>query len=672
MMRKLLEQPRMMVIIFLALAAIMIVSAMVELYQSKKELFELMESQSHSLLESLIISAGNVLSVQQRLEDTYRDRLLNNAYLIRTLYERGDISNQLLAEIAADNNIFRINIFSSTGRRLFSSFTPEPDHGVPDAPEILKPIFDGSTDSLIIGLKAARLQKGFRYAVAVATKNRSAIVVNIDAEDMLNLRRETGFGVLLRRVIDNPGIVFVALQDTTNILAASGNVRELESITDSEFLTRALYDSAFTSRITTFDSVEVLEAVHPFIFGDSVVGLFRLGISLDPIEDINQRIYRRLGIITIVLIMVGTIVFTLIFVRQRYIFLEKQYHIVATYTGDIIRNVSDAILVYDDLKGIKIYNRTAEEIFQKLENDVLGRPLSVIAGPVECSRIMEQPPGAEPVECVIGREKKYLLVSKSEFYDDEGVRNTILVIRDMTRQRHLETQIQRKERVSAMGELASGVAHEIRNPLNTIGTIIQQLDKDFEPASNAQEFHELAQLVHGEVQRINKTVSDFLKFSRPEPLHPVKFQLNMLLRQLEQQYNSLLSEYHILLEIQAIWAGEVYWDQSQIRQVLMNLIQNAIDAIGSSGKITISSKLAKADEVEISVKDNGPGIPLDIRNRIFNLYFTTKAKGTGIGLSIVQRIIDDHDGIISLDSKVGFGTTFHIILPLSISATKET
>jgi len=672
MIRKLLEQPRMIVIIFLALAAIMIASAVVELFQSKQELFELMESQSHSLLESLIISAGNVLSVQQRLENSYRDRLLNNANLIRTLYERGEVSDQLLREIAADNDIFRINIFSSTGRKLFSSFSPDPDHGIPAAPEILRPILDGSTDSLIIGLKAARLQEGFRYAVAVAARNRSAVVVNIDAEEMINMRRETGFGVLLRRVIDNPGIVFVALQDTSNILAASGNVRELESIADSEFLTRALYDSAFSSRISTFDSIEVLEAVHPFIFKGSVVGLFRLGLSIDPLKEINRRIYRRLGIITIVLIMVGTIVFTLIFVRQRYNFLERQYHVVATYTGDIIRNVSDAILVYDELKGIKIYNRAAEQIFQKQENDVLGRPLSIIAGPVECSRIMEQPPGAEPVECVIGREKKYLLVSKSEFYDDEGVRNTILVIRDMTRQRNLEIQIQRKERVSAMGELASGVAHEIRNPLNTIGTIIQQLDKDFEPASNAQEFHELAQLVHGEVQRINKTVSDFLKFSRPEPLHPEKFQLSTLLRQLAQQYDSLLSEYNIQLEINTSWAGEVYWDQSQIRQVLMNLIQNGIDAIGSDGKIAISSKLAKEGEVEISVKDNGPGIPPDTRNRIFNLYFTTKAKGTGIGLSIVQRIIYDHEGIISVDSKVGFGTTFHITLPLGISGTKET
>ncbi len=544
-MRKLLEQPRLIVIIFLALAAIMIASALIELYQSRLELLELLEGQSHTLLESLIISSGNVLTVQQRLEETYRDRLLNNANLIRTLYERGEVSDRLLEKISTDNKIFRINIFNAGGKKLFTSYISDPEHGITEAQNFLQPIFDGIADTLVLGIKPARYEEGFRYAVAVAAKNRSAIVVNIDAESMLKLRRQTGFGVLLRKVIDNPGIVFVALQDTAAILAASGNVSEMESIRDSEFLSRALRDSVFMTRTYTFDSVEVLEAIHPFVFEGSVIGLFRLGISLDPIRDINKRIYRRLIIITIVLIMVGTIVFTLIFVRQRYDFLERQYHIVETYTGDIIRYVSDAILVYDEQKGIKIFNRAAEQIFQDQEENVLGRPLSLIAGPAEYGRIMEQLPGTESIEGIIGREKKFLLVSKSEFHDDEGVKNTILVIRDLTRQRRLEAQIQRKERLSAMGELASGVAHEIRNPLNTIGTIIQQLDKDFEPSFNAGEFHELAQLVHGEVQRINKTVSDFLKFSRPDPLHPEKFQLSKLIHQIAQQYQSLLREHDI-------------------------------------------------------------------------------------------------------------------------------
>jgi two-component system sensor histidine kinase HydH len=670
-MKRLLEQPRLIIIVFLALAAIMIASALIELYQSRIELYQLMEDQSHTLLESLIISSGNVLTVQQRLEESNRDRLLNNANLIRTLYDRGEVSDRLLREIAKENRIFRINIFRPDRHKIFSSHMADPEHGAAVAPETLRPIFDGTADTLILGLKRARLQEGFRFAVAVAAKNRSAVVVNIDAQAMLNLRRETGFGVLLRKVVDNPGIVFVALQDTNAILAASGNVSEMESILDSEFLTSALRDSLFLTRTSTFDSVEVLEAVHPFVFNGKVIGLFRLGLSLDPIKDINQRVYRRLIIITIVLIMVGTIVFTLIIVRQRYDILEKQYHVVETYTGNIIRYVSDAILVYDEVSGIKIFNQAAENIFQKKETNILGQPLAAIAGPADSQKMVAQAAGTAQIECMIGNEKKFLLLSKTEFSNDEGVLNTILVIRDLTRQRRLEAQIQRKERLSAMGELASGVAHEIRNPLNTIGTIIQQLDKDFTPAENPEEFHELAQLVHGEVKRINKTVSDFLKFSRPDPIQPVKFRIDTLLQQIALQYQTLLQEKNTEMEIRAEWHGEVFWDQSQIRQVLINLIQNAIDAIEDSGKILVTLRRIRSNEISISIRDNGKGIPDEIRNRIFNLYFTTKAKGTGIGLSIVQRIIYEHEGVISVESQVGSGTTFHITLPQSVTPAKD-
>ena len=131
-------------------------------------------------------------------------------------------------------------------------------------------------------------------------------------------------------------------------------------------------------------------------------------------------------------------------------------------------------------------------------------------------------------------------MSKSLFHDQEEIENIILVIRDLTEQRRLEDQMQREQRLTAMGELASGVAHEIRNPLNTIGTIIQQLNKDFEPEKNPEEYHELAELVQGEVKRINETVEDFLRFARPEPIHPELFEVQHLLEMIEKQYQYLL------------------------------------------------------------------------------------------------------------------------------------
>ena len=149
------------------------------------------------------------------------------------------------------------------------------------------------------------------------------------------------------------------------------------------------------------------------------------------------------------------------------------------------------------------------------------------------------------IECNIEGKTKYLLISKSEFKDENDAINTIYVIRDLTNQKLLEDQVKRKERLTAMGELASGVAHEIRNPLNTIGTIVQQLKKDFLPTNNEQEYNQLTQLVYQEVKRINSTIQDFLRFARPEPINRSHFEIDELVKQIDNQYKSLMQEMNI-------------------------------------------------------------------------------------------------------------------------------
>ncbi|KPL14746.1 MAG: hypothetical protein AMS23_00250 [Bacteroides sp. SM1_62] len=669
MIRKFLGRPKILLLTFIILAILMFSSALIELYQSKIELLELMSEQAHSLLESLTIASDNALRVNDYLEKTYKERLLNNANLIKTLYEDSKISDSFLQDIAEKNNIYRINIFNRLGRKIYTSHAREhfdlPDKTTPE--RILEPIFAGLMDTIIIGIKEARYEPGFRYSVALAARDRSAIIVNLDAQELIEYRTKSGFGVLLRRIIQNPGIVFAALQDTNTILAASGNVRQLEAIKNSAFLDQALNDSLFSTRIATFDTLEIFEAVHPFIHQNVKIGLFRLGISLDPVTAINTRIYRRLIIISVVLFAIASIMFTIIFVRQRYDLLRKQYQEVETYSSNIIHHVSDAIIVLDERHGIKIFNTAAQRLFGKAVKDVLSKPLNHVLSNDSCQRILHKATSMQQIECTIKRQKKYFLISKSTISDSNEMENIILVIRDLTQQRKMEAQIQRKERLSAMGELASGVAHEIRNPLNTIGTIIQQLDKDFSPSENHEEYHKLAQLVYQEVRRINETVQDFLNFSRPEPINPGRFSLQDLFNYLKQQYSTLLQEHKITMKINLKWHGEVFWDRKQIQQVFMNLIQNAVDAIDQNGLIALTVNSAADNELEIVFSDNGPGIDENIRSKIFNLYYTTKPKGTGIGLSIVQRIIYEHEGIISVESTAGKGTRFIIRLPISIN-----
>ena len=662
---------RHLLFISLVMGALMIASALIELNQSRKELFTLMEKQAHTLLETAMLASENTLRTNYLVEDLIEERLLNNANIIRKFYQRGQVSNTFLNEFAHENHIYRINIFNSKGKKIFSSHQQVHQDVQENLPphEVLQAIFTGQADTLVPGLKKARHQKGFRFAVALAARDRAAIVLNLDARELLQFRKDIGFGSLVKKIAHNSGILYAALQDTSGILAASGNVQELERITISPFLSQSLRDSTFRTRITQFDSLRVFEAVHPFYFGGELTGLFRLGLSLEPLNAINARIYRRIIFISGILLVIGFILFSFLLVRQNLEIVNRQYQNIETYSHNIIQNVSDAIIVFDSVSGIKIFNQAAERLFGTKSENVIGKAMNLLIDQQACREIFDSPVSMQEMACEIQGKARDLLISKSVYRDPEERETTILVLKDLTEQKRLERQMNRRERLTALGQLASGVAHEIRNPLNAISTIIQQLDRDFEPASNSEEYHQLARLVHREVKRMNQTIENFLRFARPEPLQPEALELAAFFRELQQQYQSHLEEKNIQFQLGLDWTGTVRWDRGKMKQVFVNLMQNAIDAIAEIGHIQCVVQQGNQHSLEITFEDDGSGIPEQIRKKIFNLYFTTKAKGTGIGLSIVQRIIDQHGGVISLESSEGKGTRFRITLPTEVEKT---
>ncbi len=659
-------QSKFLILTFVTLAILMIVSSLFELKQSKKELYGLMEKQAQSLIESIMISSKNSLLTNERLSTIIEERLLNNAVLINTLNKNDKITNKILKEICDQNNIYRINIFNKFGKKLFYSHPQEhfSNQEKYSPQQILTPIFNGLVDTLIIGIIPARFEDGNRYAIAISGKDSSAIVLNIDAKQVMDFKRNIGFGPLLRNIVsENQLITFAALQDTSNILAASGNVTVLESIQESDFLLGSLRDSLFISRIADFDSVEVFEVVHPFVYNGKSIGLLRLGLSMSPIQDINDRIFRRLIIITLALIIIGSIIFAYIFTLQNFGILKKQYSIVETYSSNIINKASDAIIVYNKNDGIKIFNKAAEILFNKKQSQILGKTLKLLFSKDDLKKINEQSSTIQSVDCNINKTNRYLLISKTHFMDDKDHKNVIILIRDLTDQKLMEEQMERKQRLTAMGELASGVAHEIRNPLNSISTIIQQLDKDFIPTKDVDEYHELSNIVYSEINRINQTVKDFLHFAKPEEIKPEPFKLGVLLKQLQIQYKGILDKHNIQITIKQQWTGQVSWDLNKIKQVFINLIDNAKDAIVKDGTISINIDKSSNDHITIQIIDDGIGMSDTVHPNVFNLYYTTKAKGTGIGLSIVQRIIFEHKGTITINSKKDFGTTVSILLP---------
>ncbi len=663
--KKIFVQPKSLLLIFVVTAIIIFASTLFELNQSKKEMLVLMEGQSHTLLEALLKSSDNALISYNQFEEEITKRLLNNALLIKEMYEKGLISNSFLKDIAAKNNIYRINIFNKNGSKMFTSHTQihkfNEDN---EAPDNLKPIFEDETDTLIIGIKSARHESGKRFAVAVSAANQSAIVLNVDAEELLNFHKQVGFGTLLKDITNNSNIEYVALQDYDGIIAASGSTDFLEDIDSSVVLEQTLQENQYNWRIVEHNDREVFEALHPFIHDDYSVGVFRLGLSLEPLENINQRITQRMILTGIGLFLFGYVTLILIFTRQNFTLLNKRYKDYEVYSQNILENVNDGVIVLDSDSNIKTINKSASKLLGV--RDEASSDIKRILGERNCSLIFESELPLVQIDCVINGQTKYFIVSKSIFKPQEDESNTVLILSDMTDQKILEKQIQRNERMTAMGELASSVAHEIRNPLNTIGTITQQLRKDFVPVENVEEYKTLSELVYKEVKRINETIENFLIFARPLPPKPELINTSHFFAQLKKQYDPLLNQKNIKLILNESWNGEVKWDPQQIRQVLINLFENSIDSIENGGIIEVSISEIENDKIEIKVVDSGKGIPGEIVNKIFDLYFTTKLKGNGIGLSVVQKIIYEHNGIISVENKPETGAVFSIIIPKNI------
>jgi len=667
--KKIFIQPKSLILIFIVTTIIVVTSVWVELNQSKKEMIELMERQGHALLETILTSSENALYSYEKIENEIEQKLLSNSFFIREMYNNGNVNHRFLKKIAEQNNIYRINIFDKQGNKKFSSSDDE-HSGIPGKSnpiEYLLPIFEGRADTLIIGIKPARYFEGKRFTVAVAGKNNSAIVLNVDAEELLSFRKKVGFGVLMRQLTENPLIEFAALQNENGIIAGSGKLTGLEPIDSLEIVSECLQDNIDKWRLASFDSLDVYEVFHPFVYKDQVVGILRLGLSLEPLTSINERLSRRIISLGIVLLLFGFVTITLIFARQNFKILSKKFNVIESYSTNILKNVSDSIVVLDNADNILTLNPAAEKLIGEKEKNLLGKPFYNFLGGIEPESLFRSLTAFKEIECTINGNHKVLLISQSQFIDENNNSNIILVLKDRTEQKALEKQIERSERLTAMGELSSTIAHEIRNPLNSIGTITQQLGKDFIPNENEEEYSGLTKLVYKEVRRINEIIENFLKFARPQPIKPESFLLSESINQLEKQYQNIVEKKKGRLIIENNYDGNVVWDKRQITQSLINLLENALDSIDEKGQIIINVNEKEQGKIEIKISDNGRGISPGNLNKIFNLYFTTKAKGSGIGLSVVQKIISDHNGLISINSEIGKGTTFTISIPKEYS-----
>jgi signal transduction histidine kinase len=238
-----------------------------------------------------------------------------------------------------------------------------------------------------------------------------------------------------------------------------------------------------------------------------------------------------------------------------------------------------------------------------------------------------------------------------------------------TQQRHLarvaalETEVVQRQRLATLGNMAAGVSHEIRNPLNAVSMGLQRLQAEFRPTTEPEEYERVLALVGGEVRRLNRLVEEFLALARPPVLKPEPVRVG-----------DLLAETVALIEPEASRIGVrverrvpedlplLTADRDRLKQVLFNLTRNALDAMPDGGTLRLEAA-ATPRALTLAVIDSGPGIPPEARARLFEPYYTTKARGLGLGLAIARQIVEAHGGAIDVEAAQGGGSRFRVTLP---------
>ncbi len=328
----------------------------------------------------------------------------------------------------------------------------------------------------------------------------------------------------------------------------------------------------------------------------------------------------------------------------------------------ILTSMSSGVVLLDRDGKVKVINRQGARLLGYSVDELMGRKLSSVA-PETAGFFVGRMGAYEEREIRRPDEAMVPLgFTVSPYPGGEGEQEGVIVVfQDLTELRALQTELVTKERFAAMGRLVAGVAHEIRNPLFGISAIGQIFDRDLHDPGH----RELAGALLSEVKRLNQLVEELLIYGRPMKLKRENTDLRVLWEEVLDLHRDELRRRGIRVTGDyALRHPVVHLDPYQIRQVFLNILRNALEAMPDGGTISIAMLLADRF-IEFRVSDTGAGIPKDSLNHAFDLFFTTKPKGTGLGLPICRKIMQDHGGNISIQSAEGEGTTIVLQLPYS-------
>jgi two-component system sensor histidine kinase HydH len=390
-----------------------------------------------------------------------------------------------------------------------------------------------------------------------------------------------------------------------------------------------------------------------------------VGFNMATIEKADSEDTRNTIIVALLLLLIGSSAIISLFLAQAYRLTRTSLSRIKIFSEALVKNMPIGLIALDDQGKIVICNEKAQAALEVACTDALGKEaLTILPEPLK--KIISELPASggfleRDIQLISAEGTENVWEAVAAGLMDEGIpAGRILLIRDVTAIRQMENEVARSRHLNSIGSLAAGVAHEIRNPLSSIKGFAVYFK---ERLSGNKEDEQTADVMIAETERLNRVISQLIEFARPLELKKEKVQFAELVQHTIKLIAADAQKNKISVEIDAVAnLPELEVDPDKIKQVLLNVFLNSLAALKESGKMIIELSPG-TDNLTVIISDNGTGIEKMDLPKIYDPYFTSKPAGTGLGLAVVQKIMEAHGGKIDVKSTIGEGTKVFLYFP---------
>jgi len=654
-------------IIIVALAVAVFVITLVGIKENRSDSLKLLVYQGTAFVEALTEAANNAIESEQ-----FFDYLVHQRYseLLVELaqQELSTITDEQLARLAFDHGLYGIFVYAEDTVPLAGSIVRGPVARPPEfvVAEISQLMANPENNYILLLDAGDDPDKMVHYYVEISNSMDRVFLIMADALYYVDALSQTQIGYLVQKMAGEKGVEYIIYQSTEGIIFSSRRTASLLAIESDPFLSEALDSDSVRYREYEFEDGVVLELVRPFSTTNYPFGLLRVGLSLENYASVSRGYDLQMIALSVFLFVLALVVILYLQARRRRKEIAREFRAMKSISDKIFEQMKTGVAAVDAEGNLILANEAFERILGRTAE--AGRKWDELVAIHDLSFAGIMASREQNIEREFslqsGGEKRWLLIAISKLTGEQGaVSGIVAVVYEITHLKELERKSARKERLSEMGNLAAGVAHEIRNPLNTISIAAQRLASEFAPQTNSDEYLSFTRQIRDETKRLNEIITRFLALAQEQKDRQRTVNLGALVNEFVSLSKYEAENLSIEFQVSVNSSIELKADPDALKQVLSNLFNNSKEALrGKAGKVRIDGKQNEGS-VRLSFADSGPGIPREKRDKVFTPFYTTKGSGTGLGLPTVYRIITDLGGDITIeDSDLG-GAAFVMTFP---------